>query len=268
VVHRSVFNLDITDFRPMNSQSPQRFLRWITRSFHESEETATGIDENTSSRLQSGRSGDGNGIDLIGAWYAVGVTGHDQFRAFSLYECRGGWNGGWREMMALYDGVPDSMFLSSIDNVRFQATTLPLVAAPGSPTTEELASRLTQGSYALLEIAEVKHGSALDYLAAVQEHRVPVLADHGHELVGLYEVAFTRSKAVSLWATDLEGHVSVLRARDAALGLDSEVPPDERLLDWDRLAAEFLTAPTRDLYLAGYPGPMLSGPRTRSRFDS
>ncbi|MGW5385755.1 hypothetical protein [Nocardia sp. NPDC003963] len=231
------------------------------------DESRSDTSENAASMLQSDRAGGAHGIDLIGAWYAVGVTGHDQFRAFSLYECRGGWDGGWRDVISLYKGVPDSMFLSSIDDVRFQATSLPLVGAPGCPRPENIAADRIRGDFALLEIADVRPGAALDYLAAVRAERAPVLADHGHILAGLYEVAFTRTKAVSLWVTDIDGHVGVLRARDAALGLDSEVPPDERLLDWDRRAAEFHTAPARDLYLAAYPGPLLSPSGGQLRAD-
>ena len=44
---------------------------------------------------------------------------------------------------------------------------------------------------------------------------VPVLADYGHALVGLYEVMMTDTEVMTVWATDPEGHEALGRAIDA-----------------------------------------------------
>lgn len=254
---REVFVMDITDFRPMVSKNPLEFLRWITRKFRADDPAS--IADTAASRMQAaGGSNQAAAIELIGAWYAAGVTGHDQFRAFSLYECHGGWEGGWRRMLELYENVPDSLFLSPIDGVRFGATTVPLIGAPGCPTTTEIQAGPINGTFAMVEFADVRIDAGLDYLAAVQEMRQPVLADHGYQLAGLYEVAFSRRQVCTLWCGDIDGHVTMMRARDAARGLDDVDLADPRIAEWDRISAQFLAADAREYLLAAYAGPPLS----------
>jgi hypothetical protein len=255
---RSVFVLDITDFRPMNSRKPLEFLRWVTQGLRSGEDDDSRA--TAAAAMQSGASHGSDGIELVGVWYGVGISGHEQFRAFSMYECHGGWQGGWRRMMQLYQGVPEGLFLSAIDDLRFQARTVPLVGAPGCPTGEDIRSRSIYGPFAMIEFAEVRPGSALDYLAAVREERAPALDQHGHRLAGLYQVAFSSSAVCTLWTMDLDAHVGLLKARDAALGLDTEVEGDDRLIDWEHRRAGFLTGEAQERLLAAYPGPALSPP--------
>lgn len=252
---RPVFVLDVTDFRPMVSARAKEFLEWITRGTRldaaprDSEVTAA-------SKLQAGA--DKGGISLVGAWYAVGVTGHDQFRAFSLYECHGGWDGGWRSMLNLYEGVPESLFLSAIDGVRFQASTIPLAAVPGCPQGDRLASGDLGGPFAMLELADVRPGAGPSYLAEVRERRAPLMAKYGARLVGLYEVAFTQDRVCSLWSCDIDGFVRMQRARDAARGLDVAEVADHDLLEWDDRRASYVVGGGSERLLASYPGPALS----------
>ena len=62
------------------------------------------------------------------------------------------------------------------------------------------------------------------------------------------------SEVVTLWGTDMESHLRVQRARDAALGLDDEIEPDDRLTKWAQTARQFRTTKS--------PGatPTTSGP--------
>lgn len=55
----------------MNSRKPLEFLSWVTRRAGND----SNPDETLAARLQAGRGGH-DGIELIGAWCAVGVTGH------------------------------------------------------------------------------------------------------------------------------------------------------------------------------------------------
>jgi hypothetical protein len=74
------------------------------------------------------------------------------------------------------------------------------------------------------EISEVRPGAASAYLAAVRESRAPLLADHGHALVGMYEGLLTDVEVVTIWATDPAGHEALMRATDAG--------NDERIARW------------------------------------
>ena len=112
---------------------------------------------------------------------------------------------------------------------------------PGSPTTEEIAARRIRGTLFVNEILTVRPGSALDFLAAVAEERVPLLREHGHEVTGLYEVLSNQHEVVMVWATDIASQVQLRQARDAAWGLCDEAEPDDRLRQWERRSAEYVT---------------------------
>ena len=114
-------------------------------------------------------------------------------------------------------------------------------AVPGSPTTAEIAARGVRGTLFLHELLTVRPGAQLELLAAVAEQRVPVMRDHGHEPVGLYEVLSNQHEVVLLWATDIPSQRGLRAGRDAARGLSDEAEPDERLVAWDAVAAGYVT---------------------------
>lgn len=113
-------------------------------------------------------------------------------------------------------------------------------AVPGSPSTAEIAAAGIRGSLFVQELHTVRPGAALDYLAAVVEERVPVLVDHGHRAVGLYEVLGSLTEVVMVWATTVPDQARLRRSRDGAYGLVAG-GGDSRLADWDRRAASFVT---------------------------
>ena len=112
---------------------------------------------------------------------------------------------------------------------------------PGSPTTEEIAAAGTKGTLFLHEVLTVRPGSALEFLAAVVEERVPMLADHGHVPTGLYEVMSNQHEVVMVWATSVEAQVRFRACRDTTRGLCDEGTADDRIVAWDRRSAEFVT---------------------------
>ncbi|MEU7854383.1 hypothetical protein [Nonomuraea sp. NPDC049141] len=246
-MRRGIYLLEEVDFRPMNSRRPMEYLTWLTRYKREDE-------ARQAPTLTSGMSIRSREIDLAGAFYAVGITGHPQFKAVTLWDCHGGWDGGWRQMMEIYQGVDERLFLSDIDDLRFSAFSRPLGAVPGCPDLSEVDT----AELYVFESARVRPGAALDYLEAVRTERAPLLAEHGHHLVGLYEVLFCDTEAVTVWGVSLDDHLRTQRARDAALGLDDEVPPDKRLLDWSRRARDFLDGPWRETLLSPFPGSRLA----------
>ena len=103
-----------------------------------------------------------------------------------------------------------------------------LGASPGCPSLADLRAGAVSGSVFVHEISEVQPGAALDYLAAVRETRAPLLADHGHTLVGLYEVLMNDVEVVTIWASDPAGHEALMRAADAG--------NDERFVAWHERA--------------------------------
>ncbi|RJL20541.1 hypothetical protein [Bailinhaonella thermotolerans] len=250
-MRRGIYLIEEVDFRPMNSRAPREYLTWLTRYKREDEALDRPV-------LTSGLSIRSREIDLVGAFYAVGITGHPQFRAVTLWDCHGGWDGGWRQMMEIYDGVDDRLFLSDIDDLRFSAFSRPLGAVAGGPAIADLLAEPYAAPFYVLESARVRPGAALDYLAAVAEERAPILADHGHRCVGLYEVLLCDSEVVTLWGATLDDHLALQRAYDAALGLDDEVEPDPRLLAWRKRSRDFLEGPWRETLIAPFPGSRLA----------
>ncbi|MFI6496995.1 hypothetical protein [Nonomuraea typhae] len=250
-MRRGIYLLEEVDFRPMNSRRPMEYLTWLTRYKREDE-------SRRQPALTEGMSIRSREIDLVGAFYAVGITGHPQFKAVTLWDCHGGWDGGWRQMMEIYRGVDDRLFLSDIDDLRFSAYSRPLGAVAGSPAPAALAAEGYAAEFYLFESARVRPGAALDYLEAVRTERAPILAEHGHRLAGLFEVLFCDTEAVTVWGMSLDSHLAVQRAHDAALGLDDEVPADDRLPAWRERARDFLDGPWRETVLAPFPGSKLA----------
>jgi len=114
-------------------------------------------------------------------------------------------------------------------------------AAPGSPTTAQIAERGVRGTLFVHELLSVRAGCPLEFLGAVVEARVPLLREYGHEPVGLYEVLSNQHEVVLVWATSIPAQVRLRRNRDAARGLDDRGEADQRLVEWERVAAGFVT---------------------------
>ena len=110
---------------------------------------------------------------------------------------------------------------------------------PGSPSTAEIAARGVTGTLFVNEILDVRAGSALEFLAAVVEERVPLMREYGHEPTGIYEVVSNPHEVVMVWATDIPSQMTWRANRDAALGFGDEGEPDERILAWERRSADY-----------------------------
>jgi hypothetical protein len=112
---------------------------------------------------------------------------------------------------------------------------------PGSPTTDEIAAAGIKGTLFVNEILTVRPGSQLEFLAAVVEERVPLMAEYGHRPTGLYEVLSNQHEVVMVWATSVEAQVGLRRSRDAAYGLCDEAEADDRLVAWEHRSAGWVT---------------------------
>ena len=87
-----------------------------------------------------------------------------------------------------------------------------MVGAPGCPSIDSLKASGLHAPVFVHEISRCRAGAALEYLAAVREEWLPVLADHAHTLVGLYEVFLTDREVCTIWATDPAAHCELMRA--------------------------------------------------------
>ena len=76
--------------------------------------------------------------------------------------------------------------------------------------------------FMLHEIAEVRPGTADDYGRFVAHDVAPTLARYGHRLVGVFESLLDDTEVISLWATSLDGHIELQRAREAVRGFGDE----------------------------------------------
>ena len=85
----------------------------------------------------------------------------------------------------------------------------------------------------------MRAGSALEFLAAVNEERVPMMRDYGFEPTGLYEVISNPHEVVMVWAASIPAHVKFQANRDTTRGLSTEGEADDRIVAWERRSAEY-----------------------------
>jgi len=204
----------------------------------------------------------GRGVQLLGTWEVVGSSGRWP-QVVNVWELVGGWQG-WHALVdhanvrrranqALADWWEEAYRVRSGGFDRL------LGAVPGCPSLAELQARGVRGSLFVHELSHVRPGAALDYLAAVRDEWAPVRAEHGHTLVGLYEVLLGDTEVVTVWAASLDAHVAAGQAEDAAAGLDDDasVAGDERILKWRQRAREWLTGWREELMVPA-PGTPLA----------
>jgi hypothetical protein len=212
-------------------------------------------------------------FELLGTWYVMGITGRWP-QVVNIWEIPGGWDGWY--------GKVDRLGLKRRTNLRLEnwwATAYTyrtggydrlLAGHRGCPDMATLAADGVKGTLFVHEITEVRPGTALEYLDAVREVRAPALADHGHRLVGLYEVLMHDTEVCTVWATDTASHVEAGKAFDVARGLlpeaEAGVAGDGRLVEWQRLSRQWTTR-FREELMTPAPGT-LCGPEDWELDDS
>jgi len=176
-------------------------------------------------------------FELLGTWYTMGITARWP-QVVNVWEIPGGWDGWY--------GKVDRLGLKRSSNTALNAWWKQayeyrsggfdrlLAAVPGCPNIASLERDGTRGSLFVHELTEVRPGTALEYLEAVREERVPLLAEYDHQLVGLYEVMMNDYEVCTIWATTAEAHVRAAKARDVARGLarDTGQAGDPRFEEW------------------------------------
>lgn len=187
-------------------------------------------------------------FELLGTWYTMGITGRWP-QVINIWEIPGGWDGWYGKVDRLNLKRRTNAHLDKWWDKAYTYRTggfdRLLANAPGGPNMASLAADGVKGTLFVHEMTEVKPGTALEYLQAVQEIRRPILEDHGHRLVGLWEVMMNDYEVCTVWATDVDSHVRHGKAFDVARGLLSEdvagVAGDPRIVEWHKTARQWTT---------------------------
>jgi hypothetical protein len=204
------------------------------------------------------------GLTLYGTWYVQGSTGRWP-QVINVWELVDGWEG-WRRLCARTnlqrEANPElSAWWKQAASWRSRGFDRLLGAGPGSRTLADVTSDGVKGELFVHELARVRPGAALDYLAAIDEEWAPVMAEHGHRLVGAWEVLQGEGETCLLWATNLDAHIELARATDAARGFPSpSAVADERIPAWRKRACS-LREHWREEVLIPCPGSPM-GPAT------
>jgi hypothetical protein len=193
------------------------------------------------------------GLELVGTWYTMGSTGRWP-QVVNLWECVDGWSG-WRRLMEATNlrrtQNPElTEWWQEALKTRSGGFDRLLGAAPDCPSLADLRGQEVTGSVFVHELSEVRPGAALDYLAAVRDCRVPLLAAYGHALVGLYEVLMTDVEVITIWATDPVGHEALMRA--------AHTDADERFARWHEQARAAGRTRWREELMTPHPKSALS----------
>lgn len=182
---------------------------------------------------------------LQGSFYVLGFGGGRWPQVINIWDCGDdGWDG-WRRNLDRLNLKRRSAFYGdwwdTAAEWRSGGFDRVCAGVAGSPSTTEIAERGIRGTLFVNEVLTVRAGSALEFLAAVVEERVPVVADHGMVPTGLYEVVNNQHEVVMVWATSVDAWAAQRQARDAARGLDDAADGDDRLVAWEQRSATFVT---------------------------
>lgn len=183
------------------------------------------------------------GLTLYGTWVVQGSTGRWP-QVVNIWELVDGWEG-WRRLCSRTNLRREanselSDWWSDAASWRSGGFDRLLGAGPGTLPLETIEREHIQGELFVHETARVRPGTAMDYLAAVREDWAPVMAEHGHRLVGAWEVLLSESETCTLWATDLDSHIELARATDATRGFETrDGTRDLRISRWREQARTF-----------------------------
>ncbi|MEZ5244512.1 MAG: hypothetical protein R2707_05385 [Acidimicrobiales bacterium] len=182
---------------------------------------------------------------LQGSFYVLGFGGGRWPQVVNIWDCGDdGWHGWGRNLDRLNLKRRRAFYGDWWDEAAAWRTggfDRVCAGVPGSPATAEIAERGITGTLFVNEVLTVRPGSQLEFLAAVVDERRPLLAEHGVDATGLWQVTNNAHEVVMIWATSVEAWVALQAARDTALGLDDSGVADERLVAWDRISAGYVT---------------------------
>lgn len=181
----------------------------------------------------------GRSADLLGAFYAIGISGSTQFKVLTLER-------------VLPEREEPAAFAGS--GVRVEQRRLRPGPGPQALSVDAAGCAAPLFTY---EITTVRGGAGAGYLDALIAERAPVLVEHGHRLVGSF-TAVGEPSVVVLWACNVEAHIGLRRAYDAAVGLDDPGLADPRLVDWRRQARNYVVGSRREHLMVPFAGSVLA----------
>lgn len=189
-------------------------------------------------------------LRLFGTWEVVGATGRWP-QVVNLWELADGWDG-WRRLCEATNvrraqNTALGEWWDDAYRKRTGGFDRLLRAAPKMPDLDRLVADGVSGTMFVHELTQVRPGAGARYLRAVREEWAPVAAEHGHHLVGAWEVLFGDTEVVTVWATDLDGHVGLQQAEDL----------DERVGTWRRRSRKWTTR-WREELMTPHPGTPLA----------
>jgi hypothetical protein len=192
----------------------------------------------------------GRGLTLLGTWEVVGATGRWP-QVVNVWELVDGWEG-WRRLVRhtnvrKADNVALAVWWDEALQWRSGGVDRLCAGAPGCPSLAELRARGVTGELFVHEFSNVHPGAAQEYLRVVERQRRPMMEDHGHRLVGLYEVLFTDVEVVTVWATTLDAHVRYMATSGEDPGAST----------WQAVARQFVTR-WREELMTPHPGSPLA----------
>jgi hypothetical protein len=199
-------------------------------------------------------------FQLLGTWYTIGCTGRWS-QVVNIWEVPNGWDG--------WGVIVDRLNLKRKDNTDLEGWWNEALkhrtggydrimgAGPGNMSIADIQRKGIKAALFVHELSTVRPGAGLDYLRAVQEEWAPVAAEHGHQLVGSYEVLLHDTEVVNVWATSVEAHVELGKSYDAARGFAHKgIQGDDRIVKWRSRAREFTTR-WREELLTPCPGTLM-----------
>jgi hypothetical protein len=177
------------------------------------------------------------GMKLFGTWQVVGMTGRWP-QVINMWAIDG-WEGWRRSLVAANLKRAENKALKDWwdDAYRHRSGGFDRLLQAHTVAS-------ARGELFVHEISTVKPGAGPDYLAALGEQWAPVAAEHGHTLVGSFEVLFTDTEVVTVWATSLDDHIAF------------ESGDDERVSGWRAASRQFLTRWREELMVPGPGSPL------------
>ena len=204
-----------------------------------------------------------NDYVLQGTWYVMGITGRWP-QVINIWDVPGDWDGWHHSVDRLNLKRSSNTALTAWWDEAFKSRTggfdRLVASVPGGPTTEELVADGVRGTLFVHQVDTVRSGAALDYLAAVRDVRVPLMAEYGFVATGLYETLLTDTEAITVWAGDVDAHRDAQRAELAAR--HGAPGADDRLVRWRATAREFVTS-WREELMTPHPGIRIGPPRAQ-----
>lgn len=178
------------------------------------------------------------GMELFGTFQVVGMTGRWP-QVINVWTIDG-WEGWRRSLVAANLKREENTALKEWWDDAYRHRSGGFDRLLRATTVDPAA----KGELFVHEISKVRPGAGPDYLAALQAEWAPVAGEHGHRLVGAFEVLFTDVEVVTVWATSLDDHIAF------------ESGTDERVGAWRTSAREFVTEWREELMVPGPGSPL------------